>query len=334
MTRKFDGAPVARHLVFILQDGAFVVQWDNQHTQDILTGKIHPFNDKEYGHAITDYELEQLREAGRVAHYDRAYIWLHALPEGERFSRFNVREETAGRQRYFYLNTTLPGDFLQTVQQRLHELDLSKRYTAREQNEIVAIMNKDGHPFTRLAEVETAQNILRRAAPQLLKDAAVAFVEYNQRSAPPGDSLDTVDVPDLNTLIASQTQSLADEDRLIIGVDQDEKFLASVAKTMEKMGVEFVPVTTGHEALITIEDLEPDLVLMDLVMPDTHAWQILARMKANQALVKIPVIIVSALGSQSDQVFALTVAKVYDYLIKPISPGQLRKSVWMALKGR
>ncbi len=331
MTRRFDGSPIARHLIFTLQDGSFVVQWDQNRVQDLLSGRLVPFEDKDYGHAITDFELDQLRDAGRLSHYDRSFIWLHALPEGDRFAHFQVRQETSGRVRYFYLNTTLPKEYLDMVHRRLEELGLQESYTAREEGGLVAIMNQDGHPFTRLADVEGAQNMLRRAAPQLLQDAAVAFVEFNTRSAPPGTNLDEVEVLDLETLIASQTESVEDG-RLVIGVDRDQGFLNDTEKTMRDMGIEFVGVTTGQEALYTIEDLEPDVVLMDLVMPDTHAWQILAQMRANKALVKVPVIIISSLASQSDQVFALTVAKVHDFLVKPVAPSELRKSIWTALK--
>lgn len=334
MTRSYEGSPVARHLVFVLQNGAFVVQWDAEHIQDLLTGLQHAFQDKDYGHAITDYELDQLRDAGRVSNYNRSYVWLHALPEGQRFSRFQVRQETAGRTRQYYLNTTLPGHYLTHVQQRLHELGLNKQYAARDEGGLVAIMQQDGEPFNRLAEAEAAQNMLRRAAPQFLQDAAVAFMEFNTHSAPPGSSFEEINVLDFETLVASQTETLANEGRVIVGVDRDEEFLELTRQMANKLGAEFVPVTSGREALHTIEDLEPDLVLMDLVLADSHAWEILAKMKANQALVNIPVIIVSGLGSQADQVFALTVAKAHDYLVKPVSPGRLRQSIWMALKAR
>ncbi len=311
-----------------------VVQWDTDQVQDLFSGQHFPFRDQEYGHAITDMELEQLREAGRVSHYDRAYVWLHALPEGNRFSRFRIREESTARVKYFYLNTTLPAQNLNRVQQRLHDLGLDRHYAAREQSGLVAIVKQDNQPFTRLTEAEAAQNVLRRAAPQLLQDAAVAFLEYDVNRAPPGDDFDAVDVLDLDTLIASQTQSFANASKVVVGADRDTVFLDSVAKTMDALGVEFVTANTGIEALHAIEDLEPDLVLMSLVLPDTHAWEILAKMKANQALTNIPVIITSALGTPADQVFALTVAKVHDFLVKPIAPGRLRQSVWLALKSR
>ncbi len=329
-----DGTPIVRHLVFVLNDGTFVVQWENDHVQDIFSGRILPFEDRLYGHAITDPELDRLRDAGRVAGYDRSYVWLYPLPEGERFERFTVREDSDGRARHYYLSTTLPVEHLEAVRQHLRELGLDAQYSAHEQGEIVAIMNREGQPFARLADAENAYNALRRAASDLLQDAAVAFVEYKASSHPPGEDLDQVDVLDLDSLIASQTRKISGGRRTIVGIDQDEDFLAATAEVIAALGAEFVPLTSGQEALHMIEDLEPDLVIMELVLPDAHAWQILARMRANQALAAIPVIIVSAVGSPADQVFALTVARVHDYLVKPVGPKELRKSIWTAVHDR
>ena len=334
MTRHVDGTPIARHLIFALNDGTLVVQWDNERVQAIFSGNMLPFEDRAYGHAVTDAELDQLTEAGRISGYDRSYVWLHALPEGERFDRFSIREETRARARHYYLNTTLTTDHLNAVRQQLQTLGLDTQFTAQEHGELVAVMNKDGHPFVRLSEAENAHNVLRRAAGELLQDIAVAFVEFSAHSAPTGDTLETMEILDLETLIASQTRRLGSDSRTIVGVDQDEAFLTSTASTIEALGATFVPVMSGQEALHVIEDLEPDLVIMELMMSDAHAWQILARMRANQALASIPVIIVSNVESSADQVFALTVAHVHDYLVKPISPGELRKSIWTAIQPR
>ncbi|NPV68983.1 MAG: response regulator [Anaerolineae bacterium] len=335
MTRHYDGAPIARHLVFILRDGTFVVQWDADRVQDLLSGRLLPFQDSDYGHPVSDADLERLREAGRVSHFDRAYVWLHALPEQQRFSEFSVREETTGRTRYFYVNTILPESELARIEHSLQELGLHTRFRACEQGGLVAIMNQDGQPFSHLSDAEYAQDLLRQAAPQLLQDATVAFVEFDTRRVISRDDRNRIAVADLDTLIASQTERIADPDRTVVGIDNDEEFLSLAAATMRDLGVAFVPVaTSGQDGLVTVEDLVPDLVVMSLVMPDIHAWQILARMRANQALAHIPVIIVSAQGTQSDQIFALTVAKVHDFLPKPVAPSELRRSVWMALHPR
>jgi CheY-like chemotaxis protein len=334
MTRKLDGAPVPRHLVFVMKDGAFVVQWDADQVQELLTGNLRPFHDLDYGHNITDYELDQLRDSGRVAHYNRAYVWLNALPEGQRFARLPIRSEAHERVKHFYLNTTLPIEYLDQVQRRLEELGLREKYTARENFGLVAIMNEDGTPFTRLTDIENAQNILRQAAPQLLGDVAVAFIEYTAQARPHGPDFE-VDLLDLDALIASQTETFAGKGKVVVGIDQDRDFSKTLRDTMDALGVEFIPVTTGQEALRAVEDMKPDLVLLDLVMPDTHAWEIVAKIRANRALANTPVIIISPHNTPAEQeTFALTVAKVRDYLVKPVAPGLLRQSIWSVLRGR
>ncbi|GAB4570522.1 MAG: hypothetical protein Kow0077_04810 [Anaerolineae bacterium] len=324
---------MARHLIFVLQDGTIAVQWDHDRVQDIFSGRILPFEDAMYGHAITDAELDQLRDAGRISRYDRAYVWLHSLPEGDRFARFKTREESGQRVRLYYINTTLPAEQLARVNQRLQELGLHTRYAAQIEGDIVAIMQHDGQPFRRLADAENAYHQLQRIESLFFQDIAVAFIEYSRAkfSAQPDDLTETTD---LDTLIASQTKRLDDPNTLIVSVDRDEAFLDEMAEVVESLGVKFRRATTGEEALYLIEDHQPSLVTMELVMPDTHAWQILSRMKANEALADIPVIIISGLGTPADQVFAFTVAKVADFLTKPVSLPELRRSIWMALRAR
>lgn len=333
MARQFDGSPIARHLVFVLQSGQIVIQWDEAQVQDVFSDKLLPFGDKDYGHAITDSELDQLQEAGRISHYDRAFVWMHALPEKERFNAFNTNRATH-IQRKYYLNTTLPGYLLRIIQERLVALKMHHRFVAEEQNGLVAILNEDGQPFERIADAENAQNLLRRSEPQYLGDAAVAFIEEKTNAVPQGEHLDDVDVMDLNSLIASQTKPLNQPDKLIIAIDNDEAFLDQCAEVAATMGIEFMPITSGSDALHIIEDMEPEVVLMELIMDGHHAWDTVAVMRANQALESIPIIITSALASQSDQVFALTVARVNDFLVKPVPLGLLRKSIWSALQNR
>lgn len=332
MTRNADGSPVPRHLIFVLKDGSYVIQWDNDQVQDLLTGEARPFRNVDYGQAVQDSDLKYLSDAGIVAHYDLAYVWLYAIPDEARL-RPQTQEETRWRLKYFYLNTVLPEYTLDQIQQRIRELGLHNKYAAGQRQGLVAIMQNDGHPFARLADAEAAQHILRRAAPELLADAAVAFIEYDTRSAPAGDDFDSIDLLDLDTLIATQTESRPHEGKIVVGADRDTDFLKEIGETLTTLGCELVPVTIGSEALMAIEDLEPDLVFLDLVMPDTHAWPIVAKMRANQALSSIPVIIITGLGTPADHVFALTVAKVHDYLEKPVALTRLRHSIWTALKG-
>ena len=79
------------------------------------------------------------------------------------------------------------------------------------------------------------------------------------------------------------------------------------------------------------EDL-PDLVLLDLMMPDMDGWEVYQQMKADEKTRHIPVIVVTAKAQSIDKVLGLHIAKVDDYLAKPFSPQDLLSSVEKVLK--
>ena len=71
----------------------------------------------------------------------------------------------------------------------------------------------------------------------------------------------------------------------------------------------------------------PDLVLLDLMMPDMDGWEVYQQMKAEESTRNIPVIIVTAKAQSIDKVLGLHIAKVDDYISKPFSPQELMNSV-------
>lgn len=83
----------------------------------------------------------------------------------------------------------------------------------------------------------------------------------------------------------------------------------------------------GVEGIRLIRELHPDLVLLDLMMPDMDGWEVYQQMKADPALRDIPVIVVTAKAQNIDKVLGLHIAKVDDYIAKPFSPQELIDSV-------
>ena len=71
----------------------------------------------------------------------------------------------------------------------------------------------------------------------------------------------------------------------------------------------------------------PDLVLLDLMMPDMDGWEVYQQMKADESTRRIPVIVVTAKAQSIDKVLGLHIAKVDDYIAKPFSPQELLSSV-------
>jgi len=79
-----SGTPVARGLVFMLQTGEIVVDWGDGRVQDIQTGKFLEFQESDYGGAVTDSDLERLKDIGRVVSCTNRTVYLRPLPEPPR----------------------------------------------------------------------------------------------------------------------------------------------------------------------------------------------------------------------------------------------------------
>lgn len=222
--------------------------------------------------------------------------------------------------RRFYLNTALPASQLPHARERLRHLQIDHRYGVEERLGLVAVMLAGGQLFDALSEAEAAQKVLRRAAPDLFNETAVAFVEVGAGARAPQQP-------------ATEQQPITPltETKTVVSAEDDLVVSQLIEHTLRAMGVNIVTVHSGRAALEIIEDLEPDLVIIDLMMPDMHGWEVVQRMKANEVLQEIPVIILTALGGDQDRVFALTVAEVDDFIEKPVSTETLRQRVWAVL---
>ncbi len=85
-------------------------------------------------------------------------------------------------------------------------------------------------------------------------------------------------------------------------IAEDDKFLANAYRIkLEKEGYEILIVENGEELLDQIESFKPDTILLDLVMPKMDGFEALEKLKENKSTKKIPVLITSNLGQQSDQ---------------------------------
>lgn len=79
-----QGTPIPRGLVFVLKTGRTVVDWGDGRVQDIESGRFLPFLEADYGRAISDQDLDRLRNIGRVNSFDGRLVYLRPLPEPPR----------------------------------------------------------------------------------------------------------------------------------------------------------------------------------------------------------------------------------------------------------
>jgi CheY-like chemotaxis protein len=335
MKKVLSGVAVPRHSLFTMVNGSFVVQWDESRVQDLLTGAYCEYRYEDMGHPITDYELNQLKSAGRVEHFNRSYVWLYALPEAGRFSYLKILQHSHGYVRRYYLNTMLLPADLSQAKHAMEGAHLMGKYAPYVRGEHIAIGDKDGMLFQTLEAAENAQRQLQNAVSATLGDLVVAFVEVKQQVK----SLEHEFEPDNNeddlaTIIASQTDTGVTRGRRVIvagGGAEDRQSIVALCRDLE---MDVHQSDSGGDTLRLLEDdTPPDLLVMDMQLPDMHGWELLAKLREIVDFHQFRVIVIAPPSSaQNEQTLALGVAKVDVYLVKPISLARLRQNIWMALK--
>lgn len=97
---------------------------------------------------------------------------------------------------------------------------------------------------------------------------------------------------------------------------EEDRFLRKIYKNkLSKSGFEFIEATNGIEGLNKVFSEKPDLVLLDIILPRKNGFDVLIEMKRNKSTKKIPVIILSNLGQESDIKRGLSLG-AEDYLVK------------------
>jgi two-component system response regulator VicR len=127
---------------------------------------------------------------------------------------------------------------------------------------------------------------------------------------------------------------MAEEKRRILCIEDEPEMIDLIRLILERKGFQVIGAVGGAEGITAIRREKPDLILLDLMMPDIDGWEVYQQMKADEALSKIPVIVITAKAQSIDKVLGLHVAKVDDYITKPFNPRELQESVERILRAR
>jgi DNA-binding response OmpR family regulator len=120
---------------------------------------------------------------------------------------------------------------------------------------------------------------------------------------------------------------MAQEPKKVLCIEDDQEMIDLIKLILERKGFQFVGAVGGREGLEAIAREKPDLVLLDIMMPDIDGWDVYRQMKANEAFKDLPVIVVTAKAQSIDKVLGLHIAKVDDYVTKPFGPKELLRSI-------
>jgi two-component system, OmpR family, response regulator VicR len=122
--------------------------------------------------------------------------------------------------------------------------------------------------------------------------------------------------------------------KCILCVEDEPEMIDLIRLILGRRGFEVKGAAGGTEGLKMIRQDPPDLVLLDLMMPDMDGWEVYQQIKADEKTKNIPVIVVTAKAQSIDKVLGLHIAKVDDYITKPFSPQDLMNSVEKVLKSK
>jgi two-component system KDP operon response regulator KdpE len=115
---------------------------------------------------------------------------------------------------------------------------------------------------------------------------------------------------------------------LVLAVDDESGILRLMKLELEEQGFHVVTCNSGEEALRIVEEQRPDIVLLDILMPEMNGLEVMRRLRESAPA---PIILVTARDSDADKVKGLELG-ADDYVIKPFNPDELAARIRAVLR--
>ena len=113
--------------------------------------------------------------------------------------------------------------------------------------------------------------------------------------------------------------------RKIMVVDDEPDILFTVGQMLEMSGYEVIKVSNGKECLEKLEETSPDLVLLDIMMPEISGWDVAAKIKEDPKWAKIPIVFLTAKGDTMSVGMGGLASE--DYIVKPFDIKDLKDRI-------
>ncbi|MDD4900194.1 MAG: response regulator [Candidatus Omnitrophica bacterium] len=120
----------------------------------------------------------------------------------------------------------------------------------------------------------------------------------------------------------------------ILIIDDEENFCSILKMNLELKGdFEVGVVSDSRQSVAMVKKMKPDLILLDILMPGMGGFEVLKKLKDDNDISGIPVVMLTAL---SDETYRVKAQKLYDeeYLVKPIEAPELREKIIEIFKKR
>jgi two-component system response regulator VicR len=117
----------------------------------------------------------------------------------------------------------------------------------------------------------------------------------------------------------------------ILYIEDKQEMLDLVQLIVTKKGHIFVGARNGNQGLELLSTVQPDIILLDLMMPDMDGWEVFRHIRAEPTTAHLPIIVVTASGQSLAQVQGLYLTSNDEYITKPFIPQDLLAAINRAL---
>jgi signal transduction histidine kinase/CheY-like chemotaxis protein/CHASE3 domain sensor protein len=200
---------------------------------------------------------------------------------------------------------------------------LLEKMTESEERAFPPVIVYTGHDLTRAEEERLrrySRSIIIKGArsPERLLDEVTLFLHQVESKLSPENQ---------KLLQASRNREKAFEGRTILVVDDDIRNIFALTSALENKGATVIVARNGRESIEKISASEesgrrPDLVLMDIMMPEMDGYEAIGRIRSEKRFADLPIIAVTAKAMRDDYEKCLSVG-ANDYLAKPVDLDRL-----------
>lgn len=120
------------------------------------------------------------------------------------------------------------------------------------------------------------------------------------------------------------------EKKKVLVIDDENDILLIIKSALHEEGYDVTTANNGYDGLALAEDASPDLIILDIMMPEMDGFEVLQQLKENEKTAQIPVVILTGLSSKDKIREALNKGIDY-YIVKPFEYQDLVSKVKIAI---
>jgi PAS domain S-box-containing protein len=133
----------------------------------------------------------------------------------------------------------------------------------------------------------------------------------------------TIPMAMVREIEAAERHGVSFQDKLVLVIDDDPDSRLILSQCLHELGCQVLTATSAAQGVRLARERTPDLVTLDLLMPEMTGWQILGRFTEDPVLRDIPVIVVTAVARESSR----AVVGATEIVEKPVDPKRLQRSL-------